>query len=73
MTKAELYIILNRATGLKKQYIVRFFELYLRDWNYSEIIKGIKVEYIVPTTGELKSNATMSSQNLCYILGLLII
>lgn len=69
ISKAEFFSIINSMANLKKTYTVTFTDVNSSDWFYNDISKALKAGYIVPTTGKLNPNKSISRSEVMYILG----
>lgn len=69
MTRVEFYAAVNNLIGYDKTYTVTFSDVNTFDWYYSDVAKGIKAGYIIPTTGKLNPERDITREEVAEILG----
>ncbi len=71
ISRAEFYSVINKMSELEKTYTVTFSDVLIDDWYYNEVAKAIKAGYLVPTTGNLNPNKSITRAEVVNIIGYL--
>lgn len=69
ITRAEFFSIVNHLAKLEKTYTVTFADVSKKAWYYSDVAKGIKAGYLLPTTGNLNPDVPMKREETIGVLG----